>query len=264
VLLLDGGAVFDNQQDTAGLMVKAMNMLKYDVLNIGAPELSFGKDFLEHTHADYAYVASNLLYEGAKIPWMHPYVVKEAGGIKVAILGILDPDDLKLVTRQDHVEGFEVLPPATVLNSLVPEVRKRVDLVVLLSQLDTDKTSALAESVQGLDVVIAAGENTILNLKPLKNPILLKAAAKGTMLGMVKISLDEKGAIHAEEPRNIDLNNLISDDKEITSLVKEFKEERATRAERLKKELLKGLELSPEEFMKKHNEEQIKRKGVNQ
>ena len=70
VLLLDCGAVFDNQQDTAELHLKAMELMGYDALNLGSPELNFGKEFLERTHSQvsFPYIASNLLYGGSRLP----------------------------------------------------------------------------------------------------------------------------------------------------------------------------------------------------
>ena len=140
----------------AELHLKAMERMGYDALNLGIPELHFGKEFLERTRSQvsFPYIASNLLYDGGRLPWIREYVIKEVGGIKVAILGILDPDDFKKLPPRDDLKGFEVLPPEAVLNRLLPEVRGKADLVILLSQLSEAKTLALVEAVQGIDVAI--------------------------------------------------------------------------------------------------------------
>ena len=84
-------------RDNAELHLKAMERMGYDALNLAGPELSLGKEFLERSRSlvSFPYIASNLLYEGGRLPWIREYVIKEVGGIKVAILGILDPDDFK-------------------------------------------------------------------------------------------------------------------------------------------------------------------------
>ena len=136
----------------AELQLKAMERMGYDALNLGSPEFHFGKEFLERTHSSvsFPYIASNLLYGGSRLPWTREYVIKEVGGIKVAILGIFDPDDLKNIPRPGDAKGFEVLPPETTLNRLLPEVRGKADLVILLSQLDEVKTRALVKAERGL------------------------------------------------------------------------------------------------------------------
>jgi 5'-nucleotidase len=110
VLLLDNGEVFDPQKDTAELYLKAMGQMGYDALNIGSPELYSGKEFLERTHSQvsFPYISSNLLYGGIRPPWIREYVIKEVGGIKVAILGVLDPEDFKKIPRSEDLTGFEV------------------------------------------------------------------------------------------------------------------------------------------------------------
>ena len=108
ILVLDGGAVFDPKSDKAELHLKAMKRMGYDALNLGPPELHAGKEFLERTHSQFSfpYIASNLLYGGGRLPWIREYIIKEVGGIKVAILGILDPEDIKRIPSQNGLKGL--------------------------------------------------------------------------------------------------------------------------------------------------------------
>lgn len=113
VLLLDCGAVFDDQKDTAELMLNTMELMGYDALNLGSPEFNFGNEFLEQTRSrvSFPYIASNLLYRGGRLPWTREYIIKEVGGIKVAILGVLDPDGLVQLPHQEQVAGLAAIPP---------------------------------------------------------------------------------------------------------------------------------------------------------
>jgi len=89
------------------LHLQAMERMGYDALNLGGPEFIFGKEFLEQTRSrvSFPYIASNLLYGGSRLPWTREYIIKEVGGIKVAILGILDPDGLAQLPDREQVKG---------------------------------------------------------------------------------------------------------------------------------------------------------------
>jgi 2',3'-cyclic-nucleotide 2'-phosphodiesterase (5'-nucleotidase family) len=261
VLLLDCGAVFDNQKDTAELQFQAMELMGYDALNLGSPEFIFGKAFLEQarSHVSFPYIASNLLYGGSRLPWTREYLLKEVGGIKVAILGVLDPDDLAQLPDREQVKGLEAIPPEAALNRLLPEVRGKADLVILLSQFDAEKTLALVKAVKGVDVAISSGKDELFYPKAPENEntVLLKTGSQGMTMGLLKITLDEKPAHQVIERRYVPLDNSVQGNAEIEGLVEKLKKAQATKKqESVNKALLEGLKLSPEEFIERYRKEQ--------
>ncbi len=265
VLLLDCGAVFDPQKDNtnAELHLKAMERMGYDALNLGSPELHFGKEFLERTHSlvSFPYIASNLLYHGSRLPWTREYIIKEVGGIKVVILGILDPDDLKNIPRQDDAKGFEVIPPEAALDRLLPEVRGKADLIILLSQLDEVKNRALVEAARGIDVVVSSGRSSILYKEPPENTVVvLHTGSEGMTMGLVTITLDNKRVLRVSERRDVSLDRSVSGNKEILGLVETYQKEQETNKGQTQKALMGGLKLSPQEFMEQYRKEQTEKK----
>ena len=264
VLLLDCGALFDNQPDAAELILHAMELMGYDALNLGGPEFGFGKEFLEHTrsHVSFPYIASNLLYGGSRLPWTQEYIIKEVGGLKVAILGILSPDDLEHVSYQPNVKGLEVIPPEVALNRLLPELRGRADLVVLLSRFDSEKTAELVRAAKGIDIAISSGGDELFYAKPVENAVILQTGSLGKTMGLLKISLKEK-QVSVNERRYVSLDSSVPDNEAIARLVETHKKAQAAKREQTHKDLLEGLKLSPEEFMERYRKEQTeKRNGV--
>jgi 5'-nucleotidase/UDP-sugar diphosphatase len=237
-----------------------MERMGYDALNLGSPELHFGKKFLERTRSQvsFPYIASNLLYGGSKIPWTREYIIKEVGGIKVAILGILDADDLKNIPPQDDAKSFEVIPPQAALDRLLPEVRGKADLVILLSQLDDAKNRALVESARGIDMSVSYGDGSILYGKSSENTvIILNTGTKGKTMGLVTIKLDDKRVLSVSERRDVPLDRSVPDNGEILGLVETYKKEQEIKEEKAKKELMEGLQLTPQEFMERYKKEQL-------
>jgi 2',3'-cyclic-nucleotide 2'-phosphodiesterase (5'-nucleotidase family) len=241
-----------------------MELMGYDALNLGSPELNFGKEFLEQarSHLSFPYIASNLLYGGSRLPWTREYIIiKEVGGIKVAILGILDPDDLKKIPRQDDVKGFEIIPPEAALDRLLPEVRGKADLVILLSQFDAAKNRALVEAARGIDVSVSSGDGSILYGRPSENTantvIILNTGTKGRTMGLVTITLDDKRVLSVSERRDVPLDRSVPDNGEILGLVEMHKKTQAIKAQATKtqEELMGVLQLTPQEFMERYRKE---------
>ena len=246
-------------------MLNAMELMGYDALNLGSPEFNFGKEFLEQalSRLSFPYIASNLLYRGSRLSWTQEYIIKEVGGIKVAILGVLDPGGLVQLPRQEQVKGLEVVPPEAALNRLLPEVRGKADLVILLSRFGAAKTLALVKAVKGVDVAIASGSDDQFLGKVPGNTILLHTLYLGRTMGFVKIALDEKRVLSLSERRDIPLDISVPDNEEVVKLVEKYKkaqgDARVAKLEQTRKELMEGLQLSPEEFMERYRREQTEK-----
>ena len=217
-----------------------MGLMRYDALNLGGPEFTFGKEFLERkrSQASFPYIASNLLDGGSRIPWTREYIIKEVGGIKVAILGVLDPDGLARLPDREQVKGLEVISPEAALNRLLPEVRAKADLVILLSQSDVEKTLALVKAVKGIDVAISSASDDVFFPPAAEKDtaVLLQTGSLGKTLGLLKITLDQKRAIRVSERRYVDLDNSVPDNANIARLVDTFNKTQLARQEKLRRE----------------------------
>ncbi len=267
VLLLDCGAVFTGQKDTAELLLKAMELMGYDALNLGGPEFYFGKEFLEHTRprVSFPYIASNLLSGGSRLPWTREYIIKEVGGIKIAILGVINPNDLTQLPHQDRVKELQVIPPETALTGLLPEVREKADLVILLSRFDVKETIALVKATKGIDVAISSGSDDIFYAEPLEGTVILQTGSLGKTIGSLKVTIDEKRVLSVVDRRHIPLFSSVPDNEGMASLVEKFKKTQENKTAELAKKrhekLMEGLQLTPEEFMDRSWKQTEKLKG---
>jgi len=264
VLLLDGGSLFANDGGKADLLVNAMEMMGYDALNLGSTEFFLGKEFLQHTrsHVSFPYIASNLLDGGSRLPWTREYVIKEVGGIRVAILGILDPDLFAQLPNKGQIKEFQVISPETVLNRLLPEVKEKADLVILLSQLGPGRTQALVKAVTGIDVAISSGDADPYFSQTAEKPFVLHTGNLGKAIGLLRLTLDQKRMLSVGENRHVLLDKSVPDNEQVARLVEVHKKTEAVKQEKLQKELMEGLQLSPEEFMERYRKEQTGKGGA--
>src|SRR5207244_2364237 len=82
-------------------------------------------------------------------------------GVKVAVLGLTTGDIVSIVSRPRN-EGVAVADPIAVAQILVPELRKKADLVVALTHLGVDEDRALARRVPGIDLIVGGHSHTFL------------------------------------------------------------------------------------------------------
>jgi 2',3'-cyclic-nucleotide 2'-phosphodiesterase (5'-nucleotidase family) len=251
--------VFDTNQDTALFLLKTMDLMKYDALSLGAPDLQFGYEFIEKSRAEvsFPYVASNLIYKDGPPASSLGYIIKETGGIKVAIFGVVDPEDLAKFISPKEAENLRAVPPETALAPLVSEARTKADLVVLLSQLPNAKLVSLMNAVKGIDLAITAGcYETTKEKPPAESMVINIRGNKGVTLGILKIALDGKGAAKIKEDQHIELNDSFTEDPEIAKRMEAHKNALKIKEEKEKKELEAGLQMTPEEFMKQYQKQQ--------
>ena len=97
LLVDDGDAV---QGESLGTLTKGeavidlMNAMQYDVAIPGNHEFDYGSDqFLKLIEkAEYPYISCNITKEGE--PFLEPYIIKEAAGMKIAFIGVTTPETL--------------------------------------------------------------------------------------------------------------------------------------------------------------------------
>jgi len=135
-----------------------------------------------------------------------PYVIVERGGVRFGFLGLLSP-----ATKAGRVMGetnevksltYVISDPATAAQSLVPELRKACDVLVLLAHMDQDEAAALVGEVDGIDFVVLGHDP---QGRPLGEPVvvgetaLVRATYQGMHIGELSIDLEGK---HVKEYHN--------------------------------------------------------------
>ena len=259
VLLIDCGDAFSSQskemdfrKDTSKFILDAMALMRYDVLNLGVLDLQFGSEFLEDARkkVSFPFLAANLRYKDSQPPWAKEYIITEVGGIKIGLLGVVDPKRLPEFLTPEQQKLLLAIPPEEALNKLVPEVRQKADLVILLSQFSTTELLGLFKSVKGIDLSITAGCREVVaemvnpgemhapgcggggaddqtatgDIHP-DGPVLLYAGPKGMALGKVTIMLDDQGTPQISENQYITLDNSFSGDDDLQMNPEEYMEQ---------------------------------------
>jgi 2',3'-cyclic-nucleotide 2'-phosphodiesterase (5'-nucleotidase family) len=182
VLLFDCGDLIEGsaeayyfaRQDTVkpNPVIEAMDALDYDAVAVGNHEFNFGLKVLwkAHQEANFPWLAANLRQTYKNGPgYFPPYIIKRVAGVRVAIVGFVTP----AVPHWEvpaHYHGYQFESIVETARRIVPELRRKADLVVAIvhSGLDRDPRTGhkfeviypdenvaweLANQVPGIDVL---------------------------------------------------------------------------------------------------------------
>jgi hypothetical protein len=194
---VDCGDIFGlaGEQDSlkAAFLVHTMDMLGYDVVNVGERELNFGQRFLldEFKKTKMDLVSANLVLAGSKKPVAKPYVVRKAGTVKVAFTGLIGKE-MKL--RQFPGDApLEVLDPAATMRRLLPELRKKADVVVVLSHLGMTESQKLTIEAPGIDVMVFGHQPGLYRtLAKTQDVITVRGGERGQHIPQVHLVVEDK------------------------------------------------------------------------
>jgi 2',3'-cyclic-nucleotide 2'-phosphodiesterase (5'-nucleotidase family) len=170
-------------------VIKLMNLMKFDAMVVGNHEFDFGQKVLKKRIAEAKFPILGANVEG--FPLLQPYVIKELQGVKVAIIGVVT-EDTAFSTDPRKVAGLRFLDPGDTVEKYLKVLKKKADLVVVLSHLGHLPERALAQKVKGIHVIVGGHSHTKV-LKPvvIGNTIVVQAWEHGKALGVLDLTLKD-------------------------------------------------------------------------
>lgn len=177
-------------------VIETMNAMGFDAMALGNHELDFGQDVLAQRarEARFPFLAANV----AGLAATRPYAVLNAGSVRVAVVGLLTPDTAH-TTHPKNVVGLDFGDPGESVRRLLPELRRRADVVVVLAHLGHGAERRLAQEVEGIDVVLGGHSHTRVTEPPMVGGTLVAQAWEhGKALGVVDLTVDQGRVIRAE------------------------------------------------------------------
>ena len=179
--------------------IMLMNMIGYDAMALGNHEFDNSSDVLarQRQWAKFPFLAANVLVKKTGEPLVDPYLIKEVGGLKVAILGLITAE-VPILVLPDNVSELEFADPIATAARYVPQLRREADLVVALTHLglyreETDKRGdvQLARAVPGIDVIVGGHTHTELD-EPVRigDTIIVQAGGYSEQVGRLDLVVD--------------------------------------------------------------------------
>lgn len=195
---------------------KSAELLGYDALAIGNHDFDYGQQTLRKAikTVKVPIISANIVEQTSGTLLAKPYIIKTVSGIKIAILGLTTPT-APTSTHPKNVVGLNFDDSAITAKKYIPELRKKANLVVVLSHLGYGEDRDLAQSVKGIDVIVGGHSHTkLLNYQEVNHTIIVQALQWGLFLGRLDLTVD-KNKIICKKAELIPVTNQISEDKEV-------------------------------------------------
>jgi 2',3'-cyclic-nucleotide 2'-phosphodiesterase (5'-nucleotidase family) len=185
-LLLNAGDAALGGRD-ADLGVQLLASLGYDAMVTGNSE----NDVLEHrvnlSRVGAPVVVANIA-PGALGFLAVPYLIREVGGVRLAILGLTTPPPYPRGHRlhRPNAQEIPVHDAVEAARHRVTELRDRADLVVALSHMGLRDDLQLALQIPDIDLIIGGhGHHRLPSLLRIGSTYIAQAGAGGAYLGVL-------------------------------------------------------------------------------
>jgi len=217
VLLVDSGnqvnyylsnQTLELEKKKIPMMHKALGMSMYDAINIGESDLFLLPELelaLEKPEGETPYLSTNVSLKGRS---PKSWILRKIGEGFVAIAGI---------TRSPGgVAGDYVCKNPEKSLSSISTLRKKASFIILLSQMGHEEDRNIARNNPWINLIIGSGEGA-----PVREGItcILPTGTKGEYLGKADVSCDSRSGAYDVKAGLIPLNEGISEDKTMRSML---------------------------------------------
>lgn len=170
VLVLDAGDFNTGRPESnffkAEPDIIGYNAVGYDAVAIGNHEFDNSMEIMQEqiAQSEFPWLCANVkTSSGSYIDNVEPYVIKDMGEFKVAIIGLLTTSTEE-TGNPEYIKDLTFLDPVEVANELVPKLNSKADIVIALTHMgiyeENRDARRLAAEVPGLAAVISGHTHT--------------------------------------------------------------------------------------------------------
>jgi 5'-nucleotidase len=172
-------------------MIEAWNTARLDYATFGNHEFDFGPDVLKERmrESKFGWVAANVIDTKTGKPFggAEPFVIREFGGVKIGIFGLVLPET-KITSRPGA--DVEFRSPCETAKQMVSELHKRgAKVVVALTHLSMREDKEVARCAD-VNLIIGGHEHMLLESHAGGAPIF-KMTADGRELGRFDLNISQ-------------------------------------------------------------------------
>ena len=165
-------------------VIRAHAQMGYTAVALAPRDLAGGLDFLrKQGKKGLPWISLNLVTDQGRSPFP-PMILTKSGDLRIAILGLTGPIRMTNV-RQN---GYRIIPWQQALPPALAEADRAADMVILLSSYPFRINQQIAQNLEGIAIILQAG-NSEANMTPrlVGNTLICQAASRGKYLGILDI-----------------------------------------------------------------------------
>jgi 5'-nucleotidase len=210
-------------------MIDAWNAIGLDYSVYGNHEFDFGPGVLldRVKESKFRWLGANVIdtKTGKTFGDTPLFEVRELGGVKVGIFGLVLPETKTTSRPGPDVEFRDFCETARVV---IPQMRAAgAQAVVALTHLAMAEDKQLAQCAPGIDIIIGGHEHTLLQSSAAGVPIF-KMTADGRELGRFDLTIDPRaGRVTSIDWQVIPVNATVPEDPDFAAAMSKYKEKLA-------------------------------------
>ncbi|NJY64301.1 multifunctional 2',3'-cyclic-nucleotide 2'-phosphodiesterase/5'-nucleotidase/3'-nucleotidase [Salinimicrobium sp. CDJ15-81-2] len=230
VLLLDSGDAFGDDllgNLTQGeAVIRMMKKLDYDYLSLGNHDFDYGRERTEELMkiAGFPFGAANIRdNRTGKSIFDNSYLIKEIGGTKIAILS-LGYHNTNLTGNSENMKDLEFLRGNEVLKEVLPELKDKADIIVLLSHQGTAVDRLTAEEFSEIDIILGGHSHDLIT-KPeiINNTYMVQALSDAAVLGEIDLEIKDRKLTGVKANHRLLWLSDFEKDREMENLIEELR-----------------------------------------
>ena len=213
--------------------VEAMNLIGYDAMAVGNHEYNFGLEVLRAAEekAEFPWLSANAVDSKTGEPAFRPYLVVDAGPLKVGLLGLITPN-VPGWEKPENYAGIAFQPMHQAARHWVPVLREKegCDLVVVLAHtgFEVDPETGEADGtahenfisrltlVPGIDLLLTGHTHEDIAPHEVNGVIVSQPAARARMLTRIDLRLAKKNSVwfvDGWQGSNLEMSSVEADPK---------------------------------------------------
>ncbi|MBU4443979.1 hypothetical protein KJ656_02700 [bacterium] len=170
---------------TARTMIEGYNAIGYQAYNVSSQDFAAGRIFLKELQqiAKFPFISANILDSLTRQPIFKPYIIEKVSKKKFGIIGITSKP-------AKMIPGIEIASPDSTLEKIIPELRKKVDYIIVLANLDRIAEKDFFEKTFDIDFVLISGSYRYSkNLEDKNSMIVAYCGSIGKYMGIIRFDL---------------------------------------------------------------------------
>ena len=169
--------------------IDVMNAMRFDAMVVGNHEFDFGPKVLKQRIAQARFPVLGANVKGFAA--LKPYVIKNLQGVRIAIIGVVTPETA-VTTHPRNVAGLTFSTPESAVKKYLPELKRRADIIIVLSHCGLQADRELAARVPGIDVIVGGHSHTkMLQPELVGQTIIVQAWEHAKALGILNLKIKD-------------------------------------------------------------------------
>ena len=203
-------------------MIEAWNAIGLDYATFGNHEFDFGPDVLKQRigESKFGWIAANVVDKTSNQPFGNAkrFVVREFGGVKVGIFGLVLPET-KITSKPGN--NVEFLNPCDTAKEIVSELHGQgVKVVVALTHLSMREDKEVARCA-GVNLIIGGHEHTLLESHA-GHATIFKMTSDARELGRIDLNISPTGELESIDWKVIPVDSTTPEAPEFAAIYRKY------------------------------------------